>query len=119
MIRKAINKKGVNAMKRFLIAISAVILFACGSNAADVKLYYVPGCPFCDHAKQFFSAELPKVKVQKINVTTGGENMRKFMAELERCNSTSRGVPLIVVNGECIQGFSPDTGARIKTLLGR
>ena len=106
-------------MKKILIALSAVVLFACGSSASDVTLYYVPGCPYCDHAKEFFANEMKGVKIEQVNVAEGGEKMRRFIGQLEKCNSQSRGVPLIIVKGECIQGFSPEVGARIKSMLGK
>ena len=106
-------------MRKLLVAVSAVVLFACGSNASEVTLYFVPGCPYCEQAKKFFAEELSDVKVEKINVAEGGENMRKFAAQLEKCKSSSRGVPLIIIKGDCIQGFSPEIGAGIKSKLGK
>jgi glutaredoxin len=104
-------------MKKLLALGAAGLLFACGSDAADVTLYYMPGCPYCHNAIDFFDKE--GIAVEKVNVTEGGRAMERFGDALKKCNSQSRGVPLIIVKGECLQGFAPEVGDKIKTMLGK
>ena len=107
-------------MRKLLILAGAATLFACGqSDAADITLYYMPGCPFCHYAKDFFNDELPDVKVEMVNVTEGGRAMERFREQLRECNSDSMGVPLIIVKGDCIQGYNEEIGARIKQAMGK
>ncbi|MDR1826365.1 MAG: hypothetical protein LBQ49_01585 [Rickettsiales bacterium] len=108
-------------MKKVLALGAAALLFACGSDSpsSDVTLYYMPGCPYCHQAIDFFDKELKGVSVEKVNITLGGKAMERFSAALEKCGSTSRGVPLMIVKGECIQGFAPEVGDRIKTIAGK
>jgi glutaredoxin len=106
-------------MKKILTMTAAVALFACGSDAADITLYYMPGCPHCHNAINFFDSELKGVSIEKINVTEGGKAAERFGAALKKCNLTSRGVPLMIVKGECIQGYAPEVGEQIKKILGK
>jgi glutaredoxin len=106
-------------MKKLLIGAAAIMLFACGSDAADITLYFMPGCPHCHNAINFFEKELKDASVEKIDITKGGTNTERFNSQLEKCGLTSRGVPLMIVKGECIQGFGPETGAEIKQKLGK
>jgi len=109
-------------MKKFLIAaIASLALAACGKeekSTADITLYFMPGCPHCHHAIDFFAAELSNATIEKINVTEPGKNQEQFLNALKKCGLSSRGVPLIIVKGECIQGYAPEVGAMIKELLG-
>lgn len=108
-------------MKKLLIAASALALFACGSDsgAADVTLYFMPTCPHCHNAINFIDSELKGVSVEKIDVTKGGKNLERFNDQLTKCNFTSRGVPLMVVKGKCLQGFAPEVGEEVKKILGK
>ena len=105
-------------MKKFLILAIVPFLFACNSDRADITLYYMPGCPHCHYAMDFFSTEIPTATVDKINITEGGKAMDKFNAALKKCKMNSRGVPLMIVKGECMQGYSPEVGQKIKAKLG-
>ncbi|MDR2269202.1 MAG: glutaredoxin family protein [Rickettsiales bacterium] len=106
-------------MKKLLIAASAVALFACGSDASDVTLYFMPGCPHCHNAINFFETEMKDVSVEKVDVTKGGKNVERFNDQLKKCGLTSRGVPLMVIKGECLQGFAPEISIQIKQKLGK
>lgn len=114
-------------MKKILLTVSTLALFACGSDASDITLYYMPGCPHCHNAINFLDSEIINnvkiesraVTVEKIDVTKGGKNAARFNEQLKKCSLTSRGVPVIVVKGECIQGFGPETGEQIKVKLGK
>jgi glutaredoxin len=107
-------------MKKMLIAaIACLALAACGrdESKADIVMYYMPGCPHCHYAMDFFAAELVDATVEKINVTVPGKNQERFIAALQKCGLSSRGVPLIIVQGECIQGYAPEVGQMIKERL--
>ncbi|MDR1071188.1 MAG: glutaredoxin family protein [Rickettsiales bacterium] len=108
-------------MKKLLIAASALAMFACGSDsgASDVTLYFMPTCPHCHNAINFIDTELKGVSVEKIDVTKGGKNLERFNDQLTKCNFTSRGVPLMVVKGKCLQGFAPEVGEEVKKILGK
>ena len=107
-------------MKKLLIAGAAFALFACGpSDSKDVTLYYMPGCPYCHQAIDFFEAELKDVPVEKVNITEGGRAMDRFNDALAKCKASSHGVPLIIVKGECLQGYAPEVGEKIKAILGK
>jgi glutaredoxin len=108
-------------IKKFLIGAATIVLLACesNSNAADVTLYFMPGCPHCHNAINFFDSELKDVSVEKIDITKGGKNIERFNEQLNKCGITSRGVPLMIIKGECLQGYGPETGATIKQKLGK
>jgi glutaredoxin len=113
-----LQQKG-EMMKKLLIAASAVVLFACGSDAADVTLFYMPTCPHCHNAINFIENELKGTSIEKIDVTKGGKNIERFNNQLVKCNITSRGVPLMVVKGKCFQGFTAEIGTQVKEALGK
>ena len=108
-------------MKKILIAaMASLALGACGREEKsnyDIVMYYMPGCPHCHYAKDFFAAELVDATIEKIDVTVAGKNQERFIAALQKCGLTSRGVPLIIVQGECIQGYAPEVGQMIKERL--
>ena len=104
-------------LKKLLIATSTVLLFACNSDAADIKLFFMPTCPHCHHALAFLDKDMKDVEVEKIDVTQSKENVDKFVEQLKKCEIESKGVPLIVINEKCLQGFGPETGSEIKKLL--
>jgi len=109
-------------MKKMLIAaIATLALAACGKSeqSSDITLYYMPGCPHCHYAMDFFASELAHATLEKINVTEAGKNQERFLKALEKCGLSSRGVPLIIVQGECIQGYAPEVGAMIKEKLSK
>lgn len=78
-------------------------------NAADVKLYYLPTCPHCHHARDFIGGELvyeyPSIQVEALNVSAGN-NVQDFQETLQKCKYESGGVPVIVVGEKCFQGYA-------------
>jgi len=108
-------------MKKLLIAaVASLALGACGREEKsdyDIVLFYMPGCPHCHYAKEFFAAELADATIEKINVTEPGKNQERFIESLRKCGLTSRGVPLIIIQSECIQGYAPEVGQMIKERL--
>jgi len=93
---------------------SMLALTACSSE--KVTIYFLPGCGYCKNAIAFFEKELRSVKLVKIDISDS-KNDKQFRAALASCNLTSRGVPLMIIKGECKQGFGPETGEEIKQML--
>ncbi|MDR2770119.1 MAG: glutaredoxin family protein [Rickettsiales bacterium] len=105
---------------KFLAVAATAALFACKqTDAADLTLYFMPGCPHCHNAIEFIDSELAGVSVEKIDITKGGFSTDKFNAALKKCGLESRGVPLIIIKGQCLQGYGPERGAEIKKILGK
>ncbi len=89
--------------------------------ATKTKIFFNPNCPYCHMALDFFKTVLPDEKLEKIEL---GENETKksrdmFFKTLDKCGFESRGIPLVVANGECFQGFDENIGKQIKRTLGR
>ncbi|MCL1786207.1 MAG: hypothetical protein FWG39_03610 [Alphaproteobacteria bacterium] len=90
---------------------------AASARAADLTLYYSPGCPYCHYAMDFINdhlkSEFPDLNVTEVNV---GEqaNRAKFMDALKGCEIAGGGIPLIVIGTECLQGFGESTPDAIR-----
>jgi glutaredoxin len=111
------NKEKI--LRKLFIMTSVVLLFACKAKAADITIYFMPTCPHCHHAMEFLDTDkdMKALEIEKIDVTKDKANADLFFAQLKKCELTSGGVPLIVINGKCLQGYGPDTGKDIKKLL--
>jgi hypothetical protein len=66
---------------------------------------------------EFLTSELPDVAVDAIELNGGGANHEKFSAALNQCSLDTRGIPLIIVNGQCFQGFDDNIGKQIKRAI--
>jgi len=107
-------------MKKIFVAAAAALLFACGkTDAADVVMYTMPTCPHCINAKKFAEAELKAHKVEIVDVTKNNNNQKRFTDAIKKCGLSSYGVPLIIVRGECLQGYGPGTDGKIKDILNK
>ena len=97
-------------MKKLLLSAFCWIFMIGAVNAANITLYYAPTCPFCHHAKDFINNELliemPDITFEKIDVSDKS-NHDKFRETLIKCNFQSGGVPVVVINGRCFQGYAP------------
>lgn len=97
-------------MKKLSI-VSAVMgaFFVSASSAVDLTIYYSPNCPHCHHALDFIEGtlvnEVKDLKVNKIDVTIV-ENRKSFRSTIRECELKSGGVPIMVINGKCIQGYA-------------
>ena len=69
-----------------------------GGKAKKVVMYSAPWCGVCKQAKQFFQAK--GIQIRELNV----EKNRMARLEMERMNA--RGVPVILVGGKRMNGFS-------------
>ncbi|MCL1892575.1 MAG: hypothetical protein FWF97_04820 [Alphaproteobacteria bacterium] len=96
--------------------------FAHGAIAAqDITVYYSPTCPHCHHALDYIHKTLqpdyPGLKVTEVNVTEQ-KNRDAFMAVLKKCGYQSGGVPVMVVNEKCFQGYAEFMNTEILDALG-
>ncbi len=96
-------------MKKLLLTIAMLVPFAAN---AGVTVYYSPTCPHCHNALTFFETE--KITVNKINVGEG-DNYEQFRAALTKCEFESGGVPVIVIDGKCWQGYAPMMDEELRT----
>lgn len=110
------NKK-LFALCGLLFALSSTAAFA----AKNIEIYYSPSCPHCHHAMDFIDKTLvPEYKtleVKKVNVIEK-ENRDAFVAVLKKCQFQSGGVPVLVVNEKCFQGYAEFMNTDIMAALG-
>lgn len=98
-------------MKKSTVLMALCGLFFMGAaSATNVTLYYSPTCPHCHHARDFIGGQLvyeyPDITVEAVNVLEG-DNRPEFEATLKKCEFEFGGVPVIVVNDKCFQGYGP------------
>ena len=104
-----------------LLALCALVSAPLAANARpEVRVYYSPRCPHCHFAMDFINDTLvpehPGLRVTRIDVTAP-ENAEIFVATIENCGLTGFGVPLVVIGGECIRGFSQAVGEKYRAIL--
>lgn len=89
--------------------------------AQNIEIYYSPTCPHCHHAMNFIdktlSAQYKDLQVNKVNVTEQ-QNRDLFVTVLKKCKFQSGGVPVIVVNDKCFQGYAEFMNTDIMAALG-
>lgn len=108
-------------MKKTTLLMALCGLFIMGAaSASDVTLYYSPTCPHCHHAREFIDSSLvyeyPEITVEAVNVLEG-DNRPEFEATLKKCEFEFGGVPVIVVNDKCFQGYGPGMDADFRAAL--
>lgn len=95
-------------MKKAILFLSFLFIsnFA---NASKLTLYFSPTCPHCHHAMEYIDGTLVKkykdLKFVKVDLSDRS-NIDLFKKALEKCKYTSGGVPVMVVNGICFQGYA-------------
>jgi LPXTG-motif cell wall-anchored protein len=99
-----------------------LMIFTSGAFAAQkIEIYYSPSCPHCHHALGFIdqtlSTEYKNLEVVKVNVMEK-QNRDTFMAVLKKCKFQSGGVPVMVVNEKCFQGYAEFMNTDIMAALG-
>lgn len=110
-------------MKKLSI-VSAVMgaFFVSAASAVDLTIYYSPNCPHCHHALDFIEGtlvnEVKDLKVNKIDVTIV-ENRKSFRSTIRECELKSGGVPIMVINGKCIQGYAEPMQDEIRDTIKR
>ncbi len=89
--------------------------------AQNIEIYYSPTCPHCHHAMNFIdktlSVQYKDLQVNKVNVTEQ-QNRDLFVTVLKKCKFQSGGVPVIVVNDKCFQGYAEFMNTDIMAALG-
>jgi LPXTG-motif cell wall-anchored protein len=99
-----------------------LMIFTSGAFAAQkIEIYFSPSCPHCHHAMGFIdqtlSPEYKNLEVVKVNVMEK-QNRDTFMAVLKKCKFQSGGVPVMVVNEKCFQGYAEFMNTDIMAALG-
>ncbi|MFA7188038.1 MAG: LPXTG cell wall anchor domain-containing protein [Alphaproteobacteria bacterium] len=99
-----------------------LIVFAHSAFAAqNIEVYYSPSCPHCHHAMEFIDqtlrSEYKNLEVTKINVMEQ-QNRPNFIKILKKCKFQSGGVPVLVVNEKCFQGYAEFMNTEIMAVLG-
>jgi LPXTG-motif cell wall-anchored protein len=116
------SKKG-KVMKKLLFCSVLAVLCCVGTARAaqNITIYYSPSCPHCHHAMDFIdktlSGEYKNLEVIKINVMEQG-NRDKFIAAVKKCDFQSGGVPVIIANEKCFQGYAQFMNTEIMAALG-
>lgn len=67
---------------------------------ARVKVYSTASCPFCDKAKQLLNKW--SIPYEEVRIDTDQAALREF----SEATNGARTVPQIVIDGQCIGGFS-------------
>ena len=102
-------------MKKILSIFAMLTLLACKAKAADITLFYMTTCPHCHTAIKFLDSNMKGTSVEKVDVS---KNSNRFFKQLKACNIKERGVPLMVIKGNCLQGFDEkETPKKIKKIL--
>ncbi len=99
-----------------------LLIFTHGAFAAQkIEIYYSPSCPHCHHALGFIDQtlrpEYKNLEVVKVNVMEQ-QNRPNFIEVLKKCKFQSGGVPVLVVNGKCFQGYAEFMNTDIMAALG-
>lgn len=72
----------------------------------DITIFFNPSCPYCHKALEFLAAQFPDATLDAINLGDDYlKDKKRFSTELKKCGLESRGIPLIITDGECFQGF--------------
>jgi glutaredoxin len=91
----------VPVLARVAVLALALSLFAAApalAGAPTVELYVTSWCPYCKKAAQYFKSKGIKVKEMNIEMDP--------LAALRYKRYNARGVPLAVINGTPVAGYS-------------
>ncbi len=101
-------------MKYLFVLIAAVFTIVTSANAKDLdeaKIYhfYQPMCPHCHEAIDYINVAYPDVKMELVDITTGGENYNLFIKCAKKFNlGREIGTPLFCMGGHYIMGWSEE-----------
>lgn len=70
------------------------------TKAATVEMYVMPGCGYCEKARELLTKR--GVKWTEVDIASSAEANREFEAK------GGRGTPLLVIGGEVIQGLDAE-----------
>lgn len=91
-------------------------LVGCGQKQeAQIEFFTHDGCPYCEKALQFISANYPALPMQVLEVGKD-ENMKKFAACARRFKLTGSqlGTPLICMGDHYLLGWTPENETLFK-----
>lgn len=96
-----------------LLGLSILFGAHTASAAVNLVIYHSPSCPHCHHARDFISGtlikEYPDLIVTEINASDPS-NTTAFRDAVKKCKLESHGVPLVVIDDECYQGYGEQMG---------
>lgn len=106
---------------KIILGLGLMFLTSGAFAAQKIEIYFSPTCPHCHHALGFIDQtlinEYKTLEVVKVNVMEQ-QNREAFMAVLKKCKFQSGGVPVMVVNGKCFQGYAEFMNTDIMAALG-
>jgi glutaredoxin len=106
---------------KFMLGVGLAAFASCAFAAHDITLYYSPTCPHCHNARDFINKTLKTdyqdLNFKEVNVTEQ-QNRESFVAVLKECGFQSGGVPVMVANGKCFQGYAEFMNTDIMAALG-
>ncbi len=113
--------KGKNMFKKLQTIIALAFLSTPAFAKNEIKIYYLETCPHCHHALEFIKGDLKKEYQFDLNEINVGikENQKKFFETAKKCDLKSNGVPVMVINDHCIQGFGEPVKNVIKNYLSK
>ncbi len=106
---------------KVLIGLGFAVITQGAIAGQNIEIYYSPSCPHCHHAMEFIdktlSVQYKDLQVNKVNVVEQ-KNRDAFMNVLKKCEYKSGGVPVMVVNGKCFQGYAEFMNTEIMQAMG-
>ncbi len=78
----------------------------------EVKIYTLPDCPHCHHAKDFFNQN--NIKFKEIDISTD-EKGRSEAIEKAKSVGDEVGTPVIDIDGKIVVGFDKE---KLEKILG-
>ena len=94
------RKRLLAAFALLLLSLLALPGDGCSENPPDIELYVTSWCPYCEKAIRYFKDRNLAVRIYNIE-------RDPLAAERKLKLDPRSGVPLAVVNGQVVYGFSP------------
>lgn len=91
-----------------------LFLSGCGQKPeTQIEFFMHDGCPYCEKALQYISANYPQLPMQVMEIGNGdekGDNLKKFITCARRFKLTGNrlGTPLICMGQHYLLGWSPE-----------
>ena len=96
--------------KLAVLLLWGLMLTGCGQKSeTQVEFFTHNGCPYCEKALQYISANYPQLPMQVFEIGND-DNMKKFVACARRfkLTGTQLGTPLICMGQHYLLGWSPE-----------
>ncbi|MGI5846019.1 MAG: LPXTG cell wall anchor domain-containing protein [Alphaproteobacteria bacterium] len=108
-------------LNKIIMALGLIFITSGAFATQKIEIYYAPSCPHCHHAMAFIDqtlkAEYKDLEVVKVNVAEQ-PNRDTFIKVIKKCKFQSGGVPVLVVNEKCFQGYAEFMNTEIMAALG-